>query len=333
MDQQPTVSVIIPVRDNGKHLRASVDSVLNQTYTDVEEIILGVAPSTDDTEKISKELEITNPRIKVVPNPSGKTASALNTAASLASGDFLVRVDAQSELEESYIQEAIQTIKRTGAANVGGIQKAEGSSRVERSIAIGMTSRFGVGNSKFHYGGKEGPTDTVYLGVYEKKAFRELGGFNETLIRNQDYELNIRIRESGRLVWFNPNLVVRYKPRPSLRALFRQYFQYGQWKRAVLKLHPTSIKIRQVIPPALIIGIILGITLAASFSLWGLLVPSCYLVCVLTASLIQKSSRGVEKVILMLVFPTMHIAWGLGFLIGSSIKEPNKVHRSRSPNF
>ena len=98
MDQQPSVSVIIPVRDNGEHLRASVDSVLNQTYAAVDEIILGVAPSTDETEKISKELEVTNPRIKVAPNPSGKTASALNAAASLASGDFLVRVDAHCEL-------------------------------------------------------------------------------------------------------------------------------------------------------------------------------------------------------------------------------------------
>ena len=196
-----------------------------------------------------------------------------------------------------------------------------------------MTSRFGVGNSKFHYGGKEGPTDTVYLGVYEKEAFRELGGFNETLIRNQDYELNIRIRESGRLVWFNPDLVVRYKPRSSLRALFRQYFQYGQWKRTVLKLHPSSIKIRQMIPPALIIGIILGITLAASFSLWGLLVPGCYFIGVLITSLMQKPIKTVEKIILMLVFPTMHIAWGLGFLIGSSIREPNKVNRGRNPSF
>ena len=333
MEQQPSVSVIIPVRDNGEHLRASVDSVLNQTYTAVDEIILGVAPSTDETEKISKELEVANPRIKVVPNPSGKTASALNAAALLASGDFLVRVDAHCELEESYIQEAIQTIKRTGAANVGGIQKAEGKSRVERSIAMGMTSRFGVGNSKFHYGGADGPTDTVYLGVYDTKAFRELGGFNEALIRNQDYELNIRIRQSGRLVWFNPNLVVRYKPRPSLRALFRQYFQYGQWKRTVVKLHPSSIRIRQMIPPALIIGIILGITLAASLTLWGLILPGCYLTGVLIASLIQKSSNSVEKIILMLVFPTMHIAWGLGFLIGSSIRKPNKVNKGVSPNF
>ena len=333
MEQQPSVSVIIPVKDNGEHLRASVNSVLNQTYPAVDEIILGVAPSTDDTEKISKELEAANPRIKLVPNPSGRTASALNAAASLASGEFLVRVDAHCELEESYIQEAVQTIKRTRAANVGGIQKAEGSSRVERSIAMGMTSRFGVGNSKFHFGGKEGPTDTVYLGVYNTEIFRELGGFNEALIRNQDYELNIRIRESGHLVWFNPNLVVRYKPRSSLRALFRQYFQYGQWKRTVLKLHPASMKIRQLIPPALIIGIILGLTLAASFTLWGLLVPSIYLVGVLIASLMQKSSKAVEKTILMLVFPTMHIAWGLGFLIGPSIRKPIKLDTGSSPNF
>ena len=333
MEQQPSVSVIIPVRDNGEHLRASIESVINQTYTAVDEIILGVAPSTDDTEKISKELEDANPRIKVVPNPSGKTASALNAAASLASGEFLVRVDAQCELEESYIQEAIQTIKRTGAANVGGIQKAEGKSRVERSIAMGMTSRFGVGNSKFHYGGKEGPTDTVYLGVYDTRVFQKLGGFNELLIRNQDYELNIRIRESGRLVWFNPNLVVRYKPRPSLRALFHQYFQYGQWKRTVVKLHPSSIKIRQIVPPALIIGIILGVTLAASLTLWGLILPGCYLIGILIASLMQKSSNTIEKIILMLVFPTMHIAWGLGFLVGSSIRESEKVTRDRTPNF
>ncbi len=333
MEQQPSVSVIIPVRDNGEHLRASIESVINQTYTAVDEIILGVAPSTDDTEKISKELEDANPRIKVVPNPSGKTASALNAAASLASGEFLVRVDAQCELEESYIQEAIQTIKRTGAANVGGIQKAEGKSRVERSIAMGMTSRFGVGNSKFHYGGKEGPTDTVYLGVYDTRVFQKLGGFNELLIRNQDYELNIRIRQSGRLVWFNPNLVVRYKPRPSLRTLFHQYFQYGQWKRTVVKLHPSSIKIRQIVPPALIIGIILGVTLAASLTLWGLILPGCYLIGILIASLMQKSSNTIEKIILMLVFPTMHIAWGLGFLVGSSIRESEKVTRDRTPNF
>ncbi len=313
---EPSVSVIMPVKDDGENLRISIASVLKQNYAAVNEIILGVAPSSDDTHEIVNELEATEPRIKVIQNPLGKTASALNAAASVATGDYLVRVDAHCRLEKDYIQQAIRTIIRTDAANVGGIQKAEGESNIERSIATAMTSRFGVGNSKFHYGGQEGPSDTVYLGVYNAGIFRKLGGFNETLVRNQDYELNIRIRESGNLVWFDPNLVVRYRPRSSIKALFLQYFQYGRWKRSVLKLHPTSLRIRQLMPPLLIIGILFGIVVSVFFSLLGLLIPCFYLGTIAIASLIQKPRRATDKLFLMLIFPTMHIAWGLGFLFG-----------------
>ncbi len=306
----------MPVKDSGERLRMSVASVLNQTYPAVDEIILGVGPSSDNTKQIAAELEASEPRVKVVSNLSGKTASALNIAASIATGDYLVRVDTHCELEKDYIEEAIQTIIRTGAANVGGVQKAEGKTRVETSIAMGMTSRFGVGNSRFHYGGKEGPSDTVYLGVYDAEIFRELGGFNETLIRNQDYELNIRIQKNGYSVWFNPKLIVRYRPRSSFRGLFRQYFQYGQWKRSVLRLHPSSIKIRQVIPPLMIISILFGITISIFLTLWGLIIPGVYLTSVVAATLVQKSSKTIEKILLIFIFPTMHIAWGLGFLIG-----------------
>ena len=196
------------------------------------------------------------------------------------------------------------------------IQKAEGESTTEESIALAMTSRFGVGNAKFHYGGREGPTDTVYLGVYDADIFRQLGGFDESLERNQDYEFNIRIRESGNLVWFNPDLVVRYRPRSSIQALFHQYFQYGQWKRSVIKIHPRSIKLRQMMPPLLILGIAFGMTSLIFLNFWGLLIPCFYLISVITASVIQKTKNTRQKLILMLVFPTMHFAWGLGFLLG-----------------
>jgi len=135
-------------------------------------------------------------------------------------------------------------------------------------------------------------------------------------VRNQDYELNIRLRESGNLVWFDPNLVVRYRPRSSIKALFLQYFQYGRWKRSVLKLHPTSLRIRQLMPPLLIIGILFGIVVSVFFSLLGLLIPCIYLGTIAIASLIQKPRRATDKLFLMLIFPTMHIAWGLGFLFG-----------------
>ena len=317
---KPSVSVIMPVRNSGDHLNKCVESILNQTYESIDEIILGVGPSDDGTHKIAAELESAEARIKVISNPSGRTASALNAAASIATGRYLVRVDSHCKLEKNYVQQAIRTIQRTEAANVGGVQKAEGRSMLERSIATAMTSKFGVGNSRFHYGGVEGPSDTVYLGVYDSEIFHRLGGFNETLIRNQDYELNIRIRETGNTVWFDPNLVVRYTPRSSIPALFRQYFQYGQWKRAVVKLHPSSIKVRQIAAPLLIIGILFGITSSIFLNIWGLAVPGMYLAGVFLASLVSKSSDGWERVCLFFVFPTMHIAWGLGFLLGPPLE-------------
>ena len=326
---EPSVSIIMPVRNSGDHLRVSVQSILDQTYDSIDEIILGVGPSHDNTHEIASELEITDPRIIIVANPSGGTASALNAAASIAKGSYLVRVDSHSKLEKNYVQKAVDTMHRTNAANVGGMQKAEGMSTVQKSIAVAMTSQFGVGNSKFHYGGSEGPADTVYLGVYDTEVFRELGGFNEGLVRNQDYELNIRIRESGKIVWFDPNLIVSYSPRRSIASLFRQYFQYGQWKRVVIKMHPSSIKARQMAAPVLVISLLFGIASSLFLSIWGLVIPCVYLTSVLLASLISRTNSLIERLCLLFIFPTMHIAWGLGFLFGpqqrqSSIKDGTK---------
>ena len=306
----------MPVLNAGATLRSSVQSVLNQDYEEIIEIILSIGPSRDTTSAVSVELENTDKRVKIIENPSGRTASALNAAASIATGDYLVRVDAQSKLDKNYIQQAIKTIQKKKAANVGGIQKAEGASVLERSIASAMTSKFGVGNSRFHYGGDEGPVDTVYLGVYDASIFHKLGGFDESLKRNQDYELNIRLRKAGYTVWFDPNLTVRYRPRSTFQGLFKQYFQYGQWKRSVIKLHPSSIRLRQLVPPLLILGIFGGILVSTLESIWGLLIPFMYMTAVLLSTFFSKECNGWSRCFLLFVFPTMHIAWGLGFLFG-----------------
>lgn len=306
----------MPVLDAGASLRTSVQSILNQDYGEIIEIILSIGPSRDNTNAVSVELKSTDKRVKIIENPSGRTASALNAAASIATGDYLVRVDAQSKLDKNYIRQAIETIQKKKAANVGGIQKAEGASVLERSISSAMTSKFGVGNSKFHYGGDEGPVDTVYLGVYDASTFHKLGGFDESLKRNQDYELNIRLRKAGYTVWFDPNLIVRYKPRSTFQALFKQYFQYGQWKRSVIKLHPSSIQLRQIVPPLLILGILGGIVVSILESMWGLLIPVIYMAAVLLSTFFTKGCNGWSRCFLLFVFPTMHIAWGLGFLFG-----------------
>lgn len=306
----------MPVLNAGANLRASVQSILNQDYEKVIEIILSIGPSHDNTDVVSVALKSTDKRVKIIENPSGGTASALNAAAAIATGDYLVRVDAQSKLDKNYIRQAIKTIQEKKAANVGGIQKAEGVSVLERSISSAMTSKFGVGNSKFHYGGDEGPVDTVYLGVYDASIFYELGGFDESLKRNQDYELNIRLRKAGHTVWFDPNLIVRYTPRSTFRALFKQYFQYGQWKRSVIKLHPSSIQLRQIVAPLLILGILGGITISIVESMWGLLIPFIYMTAVVLSTFLSKGCKGWSRCLLLFVFPTMHIAWGLGFFFG-----------------
>ncbi len=160
----------------------------------------------------------------------------------LRSGSIIARVDAHCVLPPGYLARALETLDRTGAANVGGVQHAVGSGTVGRAVAAAMTSRFGVGDARFHYGGDEGPADTAYLGVFDAAVLRSVGGYDESLVRNQDYELNWRLRDAGHLVWFDPGLVVRYHPRERLAALARQYFDYGRWKREMLRRNPRSLR-------------------------------------------------------------------------------------------
>ncbi|MBD30278.1 MAG: glycosyl transferase family 2 [Acidimicrobiaceae bacterium] len=313
---KPPVSVIMPVRNAAKTLERTIETVLNQSYTNIVEIILAIGPSDDETSVAAEEQEKLDPRIQIVENKSGGTARGLNLAAEIATGEYLVRVDAHCLLPDSYVDIAVKKIRETGAGNVGGIQMATGEIGFQSAVAAAMTSKFGVGNSKFHYGGLEGPVDTVYLGVFDAALFRELGGFDEKLIRNQDYELNIRIREAGRSVWFTPEMVVKYFPRSNISQLFNQFFQYGSWKRKVIFKHPKSMRIRQVAAPSLIILILASIVLFVLSSVWYLIPLITYLSVSIAVSILQKGLPFRLRVALSLIFVTMHVAWGLGFLFG-----------------
>jgi hypothetical protein len=172
----------------------------------------------------------------------------------------------------------------------------------------------------FHYGGTEGPTDTVYLGVFDRVALESVGGFDERLVRNQDYELNIRLRAAGGVVWFDPELAVAYRPRGSFRALARQYFQYGRWKRVVLAQHPDSLRWRQAVPPMATAALVISV-LAGAWWRPALLVPVAYATAVAAASVAAGRSLD-SKARLLAVFPTMHLSWGAGFLIGGAGTAP-----------
>lgn len=334
----PAVAVVMPIRNEATHLEAAITAILDQCYRGPLEICLAVAPSDDDTDTIAAELAARDPRITVVANPAGITPAGLNAAIAATTAGILVRVDGHARLSPGYITRAVETLARTGAVNVGGVQRAVGTTPMQRAIATAMTSPLGVGGARFHLGGVEGPVDTVYLGVFRREALEAVGGFDETLIRNQDYELNIRLREAGGTVWFDPELDVEYRPRPSLGALARQYAQYGAWKRHVLGLHPRSLRPRQAAPPLATAAITLSL-LAAVRRPRALIVQVTYLSALMIGStLTSRSSRRYEPVTdtpdappsltptwedilrLTAALATMHLSWGVGFFIGGPLR-------------
>jgi succinoglycan biosynthesis protein ExoA len=300
-EEHPSVSVIIPARDAAASLPRTLASISAQTYPNIKEVI--VASADDETSAAARS-------VTIVRNPEGSTPLGLNAALAASSGEVIVRCDAHSVLPPEYIEHAVATLLRTGADNVGGMQVPIGRTDWEKAIATAMSSPFGAGNARYRIGGDEGPVETVYLGVFRRNVLERVGGFDENFTRTQDYELNHRIISSGGTVWFDPLLRVEYRPRGSLRALARQYYDYGRAKRSFNRKHPGSLRWRQLAAP------ILTVTVAAGLigAIWWralLVIPATYLIGLLVAGI--ASGRPSMRVSLALA--TMHLSWGIGFLL------------------
>ena len=310
----PAVAVVIPVRDEADGLAGAVEAVLDQDYGGALEVCIAVAPSADGTAGVARGLAAVHDGVRVVDNPAGVTPAGLNAAIRATTGSVVVRVDGHSTLPPGYVSAAVATLERTGAVNVGGVQRPEGTTPFERAVGLAMASWFGAGDARFHYGGHEGPVDTVYLGVFRRQAIEAVGLFDEELVRNQDYELNWRLREAGGVVWFDPALSVGYRPRGSVRALARQFSGYGRWKRVVARRHPRSLRWRQVVPPVTVAGVLAGLV-GGWFWPPLFVMPAAYAAAVVLAALaVGRRPGAVAR--LLVVYPVMHMAWGVGFLAG-----------------
>lgn len=313
----PSVSVIIPARNEAATIGKTLQAILAQQYDGAYEVVVADGGSTDNTLKSIKRVAGDDPRIRIVENPLRSTPAGLNAAIAATTGEIIVRCDGHAILPAGYVERAVQTLLRTGADVVGGVQAATGRNPVQRAVAQAMTSRLGVGDAKFHHGGKEGPTDTVYLGVFRREVLDRVGWFDTGLIRNQDYELNYRVRANGGVVWFDPELKVAYNARRSFGKLWRQYFQYGAGKRFMLGKHPRSLRWRQLAPPSLIVGLLASVVLLISGNRLGLVIPALYGAAILATTAAAVARRkDLAALLLPLVFPTMHLAWGAGFLVG-----------------
>ena len=311
----PSLSVIIPALNAAEVIESCLEAIFAQEYSGQLDVTVAVGPSSDNTKEVLARWAAQENRLQVVDNPTGRTPTALNLAIAASRGDIVARVDAQSVLPAGYLQQAVSTLLRTGAGNVGGIQHPVGDEGTQRIIALAMRSPFGAGPANFRGHGTEGPTDTVYLGTFTRAALDSVGGYDESLIRNQDYELNWRLRQAGYLVWFDPKLKVDYWPRDTLKKLASQYFQYGAWKRRVILQNPQSLRLRQLAAPGLVLGLLGSVPCLFFEYRLSLFIPSLYLVALLAGSIEERGlSEPKEKLALVATFAVMHLAWGWGFL-------------------
>ena len=313
LSASPAISVILPVLNEEPHLDESVSAILSQDYQGIFEVILALGPSQDRTNEIANALAARDNRVKLVSNPTGKTAAGLNLAIASSQSSVIVRVDGHAKIPNNYLSLAIKVLRETGAVNVGGVMAAEGISKFEKAVARAMRSPLGVGASRFHTGGDAGEVDTVYLGAFRREAIVAAGGFDERYTRAQDWELNHRLRKNGGKIYFDPRLHVTYRPRPNLVKLAKQYFQYGTWRRVVSRSHSGTINLRYLAPPFALVGTLISL-------ISGLLIhPILYLPAVVYGGFVLLSSLLIAKSVseyfsLLAIIPTMHFAWGAGFI-------------------
>ena len=323
------VSFVMPVLNEITYLERAVRTVLDQEVPGPMELVLALGPSSDGTTELAHRLAGEDPRIVIVDNPEADIPTGLNLAIRRSTLPTIVRVDAHSELAPGYTLRALETLARVRAANVGGIMHAEGRTPFQRAVARAYNSPFGLGGGAYHGGTREGAAESAYLGVMRRSVLEEIGGFDESLRRGEDWDLNLRIRRAGYRVWFDPSLSVTYWPRESWTRLARQFRATGAWRGELVRRHGRRNSLRFFAPPALVVAtgasVVVG-ALQATRVLSGLgaLVASvvyvpvvAYVVLVGAVAAGRGGGRGWrDKAWTAAVLPTMHLAWGAGFLLG-----------------
>jgi succinoglycan biosynthesis protein ExoA len=326
----PGVSYVMPVLNERAYVEGSIRTILSQEYAGEQELILALGPSSDGTTELVEKLAKKDARIRFVHNPETDIPVGLNLAIAASTHPIVVRVDAHSELAPGYTTRAVATLDRTGAANVGGVMVASGKTPFQAAVARAYNSRFGLGGASYHAGGNDGPAESAYLGVFRREVLAEVGGYDESLRRGEDWELNLRIREAGHKVWFDPELRVTYWPRENWRKLTRQFFTTGVWRGELVRRHPRSTPIRFFAPPLLVIAFIISIvggTLQITGTLhWGKLSLLAYIVhtglvayilLLIYLGLIYENGKSWrDRWLFILVLPSMHLSWGAGFIKG-----------------
>ncbi len=306
------VAVVIPARNDAADLADAVASVQAQNGVRVSEIVIAVGPSTDDTAVVADQLAAGSSNVTVIDNPSGRTPSGLNLGIDATSAEIVARVDARAVLPPLYLANALETLTSSRAANVGAIQHPIGRTSTQRAVAAAMTSRLGSGGAAYRHAAAAGPVDTAWLGVFQRSALNEVGGYDEDFIRNQDAELNTRLRSAGYEVWLDPRLIVNYLPRTTLIGLARQYWQYGWWRLRTARRH-RELRTRQAAVPV-VMTIVVGSAVAATAAPVFAVVPGGYLAGCVIAATRAPGLEPDERAKMAAALVVMHGSWAGGFI-------------------
>jgi succinoglycan biosynthesis protein ExoA len=324
------ISIVVPCRNENGHIRRFLDSLLAQDLDGIRwEAIIADGMSNDGTREIIDEYCRRDPRLRTVDNPERIASTGLNRAILAARGEIIIRMDAHTWYARDYCARCVEVLERTGADNAGGPARTVARGTLARAIAAAFHSPFSTGGARFHDENYEGWVDTVPYGCWRRDTLLQLGLFDEKLVRSQDDELNLRLIRRGGRIWQSPAIVSWYSPRSTLTSLFRQYFQYGFWKVAVIRKHRIPASWRHLVPAAFVLANIVpgSATLMAAIAgaanwrdLAGLAwaaVLAPYGVFTVAASIAAARRSGFALLpCLPAVFATYHVSYGLGSLAG-----------------
>jgi len=335
------VSYVMPIFNELAYVEAAVTSVLAQEYPGPVEIILALAPSTDGTDAVVARLAAEDDRIHVVQNPKRHIPVGLNLAIAQAQYPVVIRIDAHTELPAGYTARGVAELERVGAANLGGIMAAAGRPGFQDAVAKGYNSRLGLGGASYHADEAEpGPAESAYLGIMRTDAIRSIGGFDESLRRGEDWEMNFRLRQAGHLVWIDPRLKVTYRPRDTWRNLARQFLATGIWRGELIRRLGGHNPLRFFAPPMLVINLALALVVAllqvtgltsgpASWVLSAVYVGPLAYALLLIGAAVTTSGSLLDRLRFVVVLKTMHLCWGAGFLLGVIRGGGGSLDRSR----
>lgn len=316
---KPFVTVIVPIRNEEQCIVECLTSIVEQDYgIENFEVLVVDGMSDDGTRARVRRFEQTYPNVQLIDNPYRFVPFALNLAIRRAQGEIIARMDGHAAMEKDYLSQCVRALNASGAECVGGQIESVNTTTRGKAIALAMSSRFGVGNSRFRTAGPDGYVDSLAFGVYHRDIFSKIGLYDEFMVRCQDDEYNFRLRDSGGRVFLTSKIRCKYYPRNSIKKLWKQYFGYGYYKVRLFQKYPRLMQVRHFVPSVFVLGFCGSLLLSLGLQMtWPLLFVMAYLAGALLFTLKICAKNGPHFFFLLpVIFATLHFSYGTGFIWG-----------------